>query len=61
MRARLHRDAVTLRELLGEEPGFEILAAALAHGFSARLGLEPEPATGVPCASSGARGSLSRL
>lgn len=61
MRARLQRDAVTLRELLGEEPNFEILAAALVHGFSARLGLEPALATGAPGEIPGGLGSDSRL
>jgi lipoate-protein ligase A len=41
MRARLHRDTVTLVELLGHEPSFDTLATALVHGFTAHLGLEP--------------------
>jgi len=53
-RLRLERDTVTLGELLGTDPGFDALAAALAAGFATTLDLElqaspeiTEPVCGV--------------
>jgi lipoate-protein ligase A len=39
MRARLQRDTITLRDVLGRDPGFEELAAVLVAGFAATLQL----------------------
>jgi lipoate-protein ligase A len=41
MRARLRRDTVTLRELVGADPPFAALVEALVRGFATTLGLAP--------------------
>ena len=45
MRARLQRDTITLRDVLGRDPGFDELAAVLVAGFAATLRLAAQGGT----------------
>ena len=51
MRDKLQRDTVTLQDLLGSMPPFEVLAPALIAGFATELQLETAPLESRPVTS----------